>query len=135
MDAEFQFLINYRLLAKKGASLFWFMPIDYYSYEDLAEVIKSYPSHSLIVVTYYDSVESLLELVQPHVRHLSWIKLNLDWKDFRYKAGLMSNTHFTPSYIEMGIKPWDEGAFEYFDWLEEQTLSESTEIINWSNAA
>ena len=135
MDQEFQFLVNYRLLAKDGGSLFWFMPIDYYSYEDLAEVIKSCPSHSLIVVTYYDSVESLLEMVQPHVRHLSWIKLNLDWKDFRYRSGLMNDTHFTPSCLEMGIERWDEWAFEYFEWLEEQALSESSEITNWSSAA
>ena len=135
MDAEFQFLVNYRLLAKEGGSLFWFMPIDYFSYEDLVEVIKSCPSHSLTIVTYYDSVESLLELVQPHVKQLSWIKLNLDWKEFLYKAGLMSDTHFTSFYMEMGIEPWDEGAFEYFEWLEEQALSESSEITNWSSAA
>jgi len=135
MDQEFQFLVNYRLLAKERGSLFWFMPIDYFSYEDLMEVIKSCPSHSLTVVTYYDSVESLLELVRPHVKQLSWIKLNLDWRGFRYRSGLMNDTHFTPSCLEMGIEPWDEEAFEYFEWLEEQALSELTEVWNWSNAA
>ena len=135
MDSEFQFLVNYRLLAEEGASLFWFMPIDYFRYDDLVEVIKSCPSHSLTVVTYYDSVESLLELVQPHVKQLSWIKLNQDWRGIRYKAGLMNHTHFTPSSMEMGIEPWDEVAFEYFEWLEKQALSESSEITNWSSAA
>jgi len=89
MDQEFQFLVNYRLLAKEGGSLFWFMPIDYFSYADLVEVIKSCPTHSLTVVTYYDSVVSLLELIQPHVKQLSWIRLGLDSKEFRYKAGLI----------------------------------------------
>lgn len=135
MDQEFQFLVNYRLLAKEGGSLFWFMPIDYYSYEDLVELIKSCPSHSLTVVTYYDSVESLLDVVQPYVKQLSWIKLSLDWRGFRYKAGLMNDTYFTPSCLNIGIKPWDEGAFEYFEWLEEQALSESSEVTNWSSAA
>ena len=64
MDPEFQFLVNYRLLAEEGASLFWFTPIDYFNYEDLVEVVTSCPSHSLTIVTYYDSVEPLLELVQ-----------------------------------------------------------------------
>ena len=135
MDQEFQFLVNYRLLAKEGGSLFWFMPIDYFSYEDLVEVIKSCPTHSLTVVTYYDGVVSLLELVQPHVKQLSWIRLGLDWKEFLYKAGLMSDSHFTPSCLKVGIEPWDEEAFEYFEWLEEQALSELTEVWNWSNAA
>jgi len=135
MDPEFQFLVNYRLLAEEGRGLFLFMPVDYFRYDDLVEVIKSCPSHSLTMVTYYDSVESLLELVQPHVIKLSWIKLNLDCREFRYKAGLMSETHFTPSCMEMGIEPWDEVAFEYFEWLEKQALSESTEITNWSSAA
>jgi hypothetical protein len=135
MNQEFQFLVNYRLLAKEGGNIFWFMPIDYFNYEDLVEVVTSCPSHSLTVVTYYDSVEPLLELVRPHVEQLSWIKLNLDWRGFRYKAGLMSETHFSPSCMEMGIEPWDEGAFEYFEWLEKQALNESSEITNWSRAA
>ena len=135
MDQEFQFLVNYRLLAKEGGSLFWFMPIDYFSYEDLVEVIKSCPTHSLTVVTYYDGVVSLLELIQPHVKQLSWIRLGLDSKEFRYKAGLMSDSHFTTSCLKVGIEPWDEGAFEYFEWLEEQALRELTEVWNWSNAA
>ena len=87
------------------------------------------------MVTYYDSVESLLELVQPHVRQLSWIRLGLDSKEFRYKAGLMSDSHFTTSCLKVGIEPWDEEAFEYFEWLEEQALSELTEVWNWSSAA
>ena len=111
------------------------MPIDYFNYEDLVEVVKSCPSHSLTVVTYYDSVKPLLELVRPHVKQLSWVKLNLDWRGFRYKADLMNDTHFTPSSMEMGIEPWDEGAFEYFEWLEEQALNESSEIRNWTSAA
>ena len=135
MDQEFQFLVNYRLLARENESLFWFMPVDYFGYEDLVEVVQSCPAHSLTIVTYYDSVEPLLELVRPHLKNLSWIKLGITHQEFRYKAGLMNDTHFTPSCMEIGIQPWDEGAFEYFDWLEEQTLSESTEIINWSNAA
>ena len=135
MDQEFQFLVNYRLLAKEGGSLFWFMPIDYFSYEDLVEVIKSCPTHSLTVVTYYDGVVSLLELIQPHVKQLSWIRLGLDSKGFRYKAGLMSDSHFTTSCLKVGIEPWNEGAFEYFEWLEEHALSELTEVWNWSNAA
>jgi hypothetical protein len=36
--------------------------------------------------------------------------------------------------MEMCIEPWDEGAFEYFEWLEKQALSESAEITNWSSA-
>jgi len=135
MDPEFQFLVNYRLLARENESLFWFMPIDYFSYEDLVDVIKSCPSHSLTVVTYYDSVRSLIELVQPHVKQLSWIKLGGSHQEFRYKAGLMNDTHFTPSCMEIGIQPWDEGAFEYFEWLEEQALSELTEVWNWTSAA
>jgi hypothetical protein len=134
MDPEFQFLVNYRLLAKKNESLFWFMPVDYFGYEDLVEVVQSCPAHSLTIVTYYDSVEPLLELVRPHVKNLSWIKLGITHQEFRYKAGLMSETHFTPSCMEMGIEPWDEGAFEYFEWLEKQALSESAEITNWSSA-
>ena len=47
----------------------------------------------------------------------------------------MNDTHFTPSCLEMGIEPCDEEAFEYFEWLEEQALSESSEITNWSSAA
>jgi len=35
----------------------------------------------------------------------------------------------------VGIEPWDEGAFEYFEWLEEQALNESSEIRNWTSAA
>ena len=135
MDPEFQFLVNYRLLAKEGESLFWFMPLDYFSYKDLVDVIESSPSHSLKVVTCCDSVRSLIELVQPHVNQLSWIKLNLDCREFRYKAGLMSETHFTPSCLKVGIEPWDEDAFEYFEWLEEQALNESSEIRNWTSAA
>ena len=135
MDPEFQFLVNYRLLAKKNESLFWFMPVDYFGYEDLVEVVQSCPAHSLTIVTYYDSVEPLLELVRPHVKNLSWIKLGITNQEFRYKAGLMSETHFTPSCMEMGIEPWDEVAFEYFEWLEKQALSESAEITNWSSAA
>jgi hypothetical protein len=47
----------------------------------------------------------------------------------------MNDTHFTPSCMEVGIEPWDEGAFEYFEWLEEQALNESSEIWNWTSAA
>ena len=135
MDQEFQFLVNYRLLARENESLFWFMPVDYFGYEDLVEVVQSCPAHSLTIVTYYDSVEPLLELVRPHLKNLSWIKLGITHQEFRYKAGLMNDTHFTPSCMEIGIQPWDEGAFEYFEWLEEQALSELTEVWNWTSAA
>ena len=135
MDQEFQFLVNYRLLARENESLFWFMPVDYFGYEDLVEVVQSCPAHSLTIVTYYDSVEPLLELVRPYVKNLSWIKLGITHQEFRYKAGLMNDTHFTPSCMEIGIQPWDEGAFEYFEWLEEQALSELTEVWNWTSAA
>ena len=64
-------LVNYRLLARENESLFWFMPFDYLGYEDLVEVVQSCSSHSLTVVTYYDSVEPLLELARPHVKNLS----------------------------------------------------------------
>ena len=56
MDPEFQFLVNYRLLAGENESLLWFMPVDYFGYEDLIEVIQPHPSHSLTIVTYYDGV-------------------------------------------------------------------------------
>ena len=135
MDPEFQFLVNYRLLARENESLFWFMPIDYFGYEDLVEVVQSCPSHSLTIVTYYGSVEPLLELVGPHVKSLSWIKLGITHKEFRFKASLLNSTHFAPSSFEQGIEPLDEEFFEYFDWLEEQALSELTEIRNWRNAA
>ena len=135
MDPEFQFLVNYRSLAKEGGNLFWFMPIDYFGYEDLAEVIASCPSHSLTVVTYYDSIERLLELIEPHVQQLSWIKLGITDKEFRFKISLMNDSHFAPSSFQIGIEPFDEEAFEYLEWLEEQALSELTEIKNWSKAA
>ena len=135
MDPEFQFLVNYRLLARKNESLFWFMPIDLFGYEDLAEVVQSCPPHSLTIVTYYDNVEFLLELVRPHVKNLSWIRLAITHKKFRFKASLMNSTHFASSSFEQGVEPLDEEAFEYLEWLEEQALSELTEIKNWSNAA
>ena len=59
MDPEFQFLVNYRLLAQEGESLFWVMPVYYFGYEDLVEVIQSCPQHSLTIVTNYESVEPL----------------------------------------------------------------------------
>jgi len=135
MDAEFQFFINYRLLAKECGSLFWFMPIDYFGYEDLAEVIASCPSHSLTVVTFYDSIERLLELIEPHVQQLSWIKLGITDKEFPFKMSLMNDSHFAPSSFQIGIEPFDQEAFEYLEWLEEQALSELTEIKIWSKAA
>ena len=135
MNQEFQFLVNYRLLAKQGGSLFWFMPYDVFGYEDLVEIIKSCPAHSLTVVTYYDGVRPLLELVKPHIEQLSWIKLNLSGKEFSYRASLISDTHFAPSCFKVGIEPWDEEVYEYFEWLEGQALSELSEITNWSNAA
>ena len=135
MDPEFQFLVNYRLLARENESLFWFMPIDYFGYEDLVEVVQSRPSHSLTIVTYYDSVEPLLELVRPHVKSLSWIKLGITQEEFRFKSSLMNTTHFASPNFEKGIKPLDEEAFEYLEWLEEHALSELTEIWNWSKAA
>ena len=135
MDQEFQFVVNYRLLAKQSSSLFWFMPYDLFGYEDLVEVIKSCPPDSLTIVTYYDGVKSLLELVTPHVKQLSWIKLNLTSKEFRYRACLISDTHFAPNSFKVGIEPLDEEAFEYLEWLEEKALSELTEIQNWSSAA
>ena len=135
MDSEFQFLVNYRLLAKENENLFWFMPIDYFGYEDLVEVVQSCPSHSLTIVTYFDSVEPLLELVRPHVKNFSWIKLGITHKEFRFKASLMNSTHFAASSIYQGIEPLDEEAFDYLEWLEEQVLSELTEIWNWSRAS
>ena len=135
MDPEFQFLVNYRLLAGENESLLWFMPVDYFGYEDLVEVIQSCPSHSLAIVTYYDSVEFLLELVRPHVKNLSWIKLGITHQEFRFKASLMNSTHFATSGFVQGIESLDEEAFEYLEWLEEQALSELTEIQNWSIAA
>ena len=135
MDPEFQFLVNYRLLAGENEGLFWFMPIDYFGYEDLVEVVQSCPSHSLTIVTYYDGVEPLLELVRAHVKNLSWIKLGITHKEFRFKASIMNSTHFAASSFERGIEPLDEKAFEYLEWLEEQALSELTEIWNWTKAA
>ena len=135
MDREFQFLVNYRLLAGKNESLFWFLPIDYFGYEDLVEVVQSCPSHSLTIVTYYDGVEPLLELVRPHVKSLSWIKLGITHKEFRFKASLLNSTHFAASSFAQGIEPLDEEVFEYLEWLEEQALSELAEIRNWTKAA
>ena len=135
MDPEFQFLVNYRLLAKENESLFWFMPVDYFGYEDLVEVVQSCPSHSLTIVTYYDGVEPLLELVRPHVKSLSWIKLGINHQEFRFKASLLNSTHFAASSFEQGIEPLDEEAFEYLEWLEEQALSKLTEIRNWTHTA
>jgi hypothetical protein len=135
MDPEFQFLMNYRLLACENESLFWFIPIDYFEYEDLLAVVQSCPSHSLTIVTYYDSVEPLLELVRPHLKNLSWIKLGITHQEFRFKASLMTSTHFAASSFVQGIESLDEEAFEYLEWFEEQALSELTEIWNWSKAA
>lgn len=135
MDPEFQFLVNYRLLAQEGESLFWVMPIDYFEYDDLAEVVQSCPPHSLTIVTYYDGVKYLLELVRPHVKNLSWIKLGITHKEFRFKASLMNSTHFASTSCVQGVETLDEEAFEYLDWLEEQALSPLTEIWNWSDAA
>ena len=135
MDPEFQFLVNYRLLAGENESIFWFMPVDYFGYEDLVEVVKSYPSHSLTLITYYDGLEPLLELVHPHVKNLSWLKLGITHKEFRFKASLMNSTHFASSSFEQGVEPLNEEAFEYLEWLEEQALSELTEIRNWTHAA
>ena len=128
MDPEFQFLMNYRLLACENESLFWFIPIDYFEYEDLVAVVQSCPSHSLTIVTYYDSVEYLLELVRPQIKNLSWIKLGITNKEFRFKASLMNSTHFASTSFLQGIEPLDEEAFEYLEWLEVQALSELTEI-------
>jgi hypothetical protein len=135
MDPEFQFLVNYRLLARENESLLWFMPVDYFGYEDLVEVIQSCPAHSLTIVTYYDGMDPLLELVRPHVKNLSWIKLGITHKEFRFKASLMNSTHFAPTSFLQGIEPLDEESFEYLGWLEEQALSGLTEIWNWTHAA
>ena len=135
MDPEFQFLVNYRLLARENESLLWFMPVDYFGYEDLVEVVQSCPLHSLTIVTYYDGVEPLLELVRPHVKSLSLIKLGINHQEFRFKASLLNSTHFAASSFEQGIEPLDEEAFEYLEWLEEQALSKLTEIRNWTHAA
>ena len=135
MDPEFQFLVNYRLLARENESLLWFMPVDWFGYEDLVEVVQSCPSHSLTIVTYYDSVEPLLELIRPQIRNLSWIKLGLTPGEFRFKAALMNSTHYAASSFEQCIEPLDEESFEYLEWLEEQALSGLTEIKNWSNVA
>lgn len=133
MDPEFQFLVNYRLLARENESLLWFMPVDYFGYEDLVDVIQSCPPHSLTIVTYYDSVQTLLDRIRPHVHNLSWIKLGVSHKEFRFKASLMNSTHFAGS--ENRAEPLDEEAFEYLEWLEEQALSERTEILNFQRAA
>jgi hypothetical protein len=122
-------------LACENESLFWFIPIDYFEYEDLLAVVQSCPSHSLTIVTYYDSVEPLLELVRPHLKNLSWIKLGITHQEFRFKASLMTSTHFAASSFVQGIESLDEEAFEYLEWFEEQALSELTEIWNWSKAA
>ena len=135
MDPEFQFLVNYRLLTRENESLLWFMPVDYFGYEDLVEVVQSCPLHSLTIVTYYDGVEPLLELVRPHVKSLSWIKLGINHQEFRFKASLLNSTHFAASSFEPGIEPLDEEAFEYLEWLEEQALSKFTEIRNWTHVA
>ena len=135
MDPEVQFLVNYRLLVRENESLIWFTPVDYFGYEDLVEVVQSCPSHSLTIVTYYDGVEPLLELVRPHLKSLSWIKLGITHKEFRFKAAFMNSTHFAPTSFIQGIESLDEEAFEYLEWLEEQALSKLTEIKNWSNAA
>ena len=135
MNPEFQFLVNYRLLTRENESLLWFMPVDYFGYEDLVEVVQSCPLHSLTIVTYYDGVEPLLELVRPHVKSLSWIKLGINHQEFRFKASLLNSTHFAASSFEQGIEPLDEEAFEYLEWLEEQALSKLTEIRNWTHAA
>ena len=86
----------------------------------LWRIIQSCPSHSLAIVTYYDSVEFLLELVRPHVKNLSWIKLGITHPEFRFKASLMNSTHFAASGFVQGIESLDEEAFEYLEWLEEQ---------------
>ena len=135
MDPEFQFLLNYRLLAGENESLLWFMPVDYFGYEDLVEVVQSCAPHSLTIVTYYDGMDPLLELVHPHVKNLSWIKLGITHKEFRFKAALMNSTHFAPASFVQGIEPLDEEAFEYLEWLEEQALNELTEIRNWWKVA
>ena len=135
MDPEFQFLVNYRLLARENESLLWFMPVDYFGYEDLVEVVQSCTLHSLTIVTYYDGVEPLLELVRPHMKSLSLIKLGINHQEFRFKASLLNSTHFAASSFEQGIEPLDEEAFEYLEWLEEQALSKLTEIRNWTHAA
>ena len=135
MDPEFQFLVNYRLLARENESLFWFMPVDYFGYEDLVEVVQSCPSHSLTILTNYNGVEPLLELLRPHVKKLSWIKLGITHKDFRFNASLLNSTHFAASSFEQGIEPLDEEAFEYLEWLEEQALNELTQIRNWTKGA
>ena len=89
----------------------------------------------LTIVTYYDGVKYLLELVRPHVKNLSWIKLGITHKEFRFKASLMNSTHFASTSCVQGVETLDEEAFEYLDWLEEQALSPLTEIWNWSDAA
>ena len=113
----------------------FFINVDYFDYEDLAEVIASCPSHSLTVVTFYDSIERLLELIEPHVQQLYLIKLGITDKEFRFKMSLMNDSHFAPSSFLIGIEPFGEEAFEYLEWLEEQALSELTEIKTWSKAA
>jgi len=47
----------------------------------------------------------------------------------------MNSNHFAASSFEQGIEPLDEEVFEYLEGLEEQALSELTEIWNWSTAA
>ena len=47
----------------------------------------------------------------------------------------MNDSHFAHSSFQIGIEPFDQEAFEYLEWLEQQALSELTEIKNWSKAA
>ena len=117
MDPEFQFLVNYRLLARENESLLWFMPVDYFGYEDLVEVVQSCPLHSLTIVTYYDGVEPLLELVRPHVKSLSWIKLGITHKEFRSKPRFEFNPFCCLALYKV-LSLWMR-LFEYLEWLEE----------------
>lgn len=135
MDQEFQFLVNYRLLAKEDGSLLWIAPVDYFEYDDFVEVVRSCPEHSLTIVTYYELRAEFLEELVRCVGRLSWIKLDLTHEEFRFKTSLIGETHFAPSSFKKGVEPLDEEMFAYLDWLEEQALLEGTEIWNWSQAA
>ena len=89
----------------------------------------------MTIVTYYDGVEPLLELVRPHVKNLSWIKLGITYKRVSFQSFTLEFNPFCSFSFEQGIEPLDEEVFEYLEWLEERALVELTEIRNWSNAA
>jgi len=100
-------------------------PLDKMTQEEMNSLVQSIKNW----------VKPLLELVAPHVKQLSWINLNLSSREFRYRACLISATHFAPNSFKVDIEPWNEDVYEYLDRLEEHALSDLAEISNWSKAA